>query len=187
MTEQEIVERCRRGDRRAQRALYDLGADRVYRLALRMTRNADDALDVAQDTFLRAFTRIGQFRGQAGLTTWLYRIAVNEALQLLRRRKEQARKLRQVPVETEQPPETSATSRRLDVETALDRLTDNDRAILLLRYQEGLDYREIAEALECEPGTVASRLNRARGRLRALLTANEGPKEETGPAEHQTR
>ena len=87
MTERELVELCRRGDRQAQRALYDQTAEAIYRLALRMTRNADDAFDVAQDTYVRAFTRIEQFDGRSSLATWLHRIAVNEALQLLRRRK----------------------------------------------------------------------------------------------------
>jgi hypothetical protein len=84
VTPEELVEACRRGDPDAQRALYDATCDRVYRLLLRMTRNSQDAFDLAQETYLKAFTRIGQFDAAASVTTWLYRIAVNEALQFLR-------------------------------------------------------------------------------------------------------
>ena len=86
MIEQELVERCRRGDRSAEHEVYTRTADRIYRLLVRVTRSSDAALDLAQETYVRAFTRIGQFDGQSSFYTWLCRIAINEALQLLRRR-----------------------------------------------------------------------------------------------------
>ncbi len=175
MSERELVELCRRGDRQAQRAIYDRTAEAIYRLALRMTRNADDAFDVAQDTYVRAFTRIQQFDGRSSLATWLHRIAVNEALQLLRRRRNEQHHLRLIPAVEECETTPPSDDRKADLENAMADLPPTDRAILLLRYQQGLDYRQIAQALDCQPGTVASRLNRARTRLRALLADRRIP------------
>ena len=75
--EQELVEGCWRQDRSAQRQLYELTSEKIHRLMLRMTRNADDAFDLAQDTYLRAFARMDRFDGRSSLATWLYRIAIN--------------------------------------------------------------------------------------------------------------
>ncbi|MHC4066035.1 MAG: RNA polymerase sigma factor [Planctomycetota bacterium] len=187
MTEQELVQGCRNGERHAQRTLYDDTADRIYRLVLRMTRNPDDAFDVTQETFVRAFTRMEQFDGRSSLATWLYRIAVNETLQFLRRRKGRRRGLNLLSTAEEAPSKQETSDRHLDLESALEQLGEADQAVLLLRYQEGLDYRQIAQALECEAGTVGSRLNRARGRLRALLADYEQRQEETGPLGHHTQ
>ena len=87
MTEDQLVSGCRAGDRLAQRTLYERTSERIYRLLLRLTRDHEDASDLAQSVYLRVFERIGQFDGQSQLTTWVYRIALNEALQHLRRRK----------------------------------------------------------------------------------------------------
>ena len=171
----EIIQRCRVGDREAQRQVFEKTSPRVYRLLLRMTGNPDDALDLAQETFVKGFQRLDQFDGRsAAIATWFYRIAVNEALQFRRRQstgtlKLQARAPRQ-RAEARRP----TTDLRLDMEDALARLPPDDRALLLLRYQEGLDYRAIAEVLECAEGTVASRLNRARERLRGILRRSYG-------------
>ncbi len=78
--ERQIVAGCKQGDREAQRQLYDLTSERIHRLMLRMTRSADDAFDLTQEAYMRAFTQIGQFDGRSSLGTWLYRIAVNQAL-----------------------------------------------------------------------------------------------------------
>lgn len=181
--EHELVARCKRGDRDAQRALYERTSPGVFRLLTRMTRSTDIAEDLAQETYLKAFAAIATFDERSAVNTWLYRIAVNEALQWLRRRK-------LVPLD----PEVAAArpdprsnghdpTARLDIENALAALDPTDRAMLLLRYQEGLDYRAIAEVTEIAMGTVASRLNRARERLRGLL-GDFAPREETQPDVH---
>jgi len=178
MSEAELIAACRRGDREAQRALYKQHVQRTYRLMLRLTGNAEDALDLTQDVFVRALQAIATFNGRSTLGTWLYRIALNQALQLLRRRRTEQRHLRQVAAVAD-PPGGEAGSHTPDIDGALARLSDEHRAILLLRYQEGLRYDEIAQALDCPPGTVASRLNRARAELRLLLAgalATEGRK-----------
>ena len=80
LTESELVDGCRKGEREAQRELYARTCERIYALLLRMTRHPEDAFDLAQDTYLRAFARIGQFDGRSSLATWLYSIAVTQAL-----------------------------------------------------------------------------------------------------------
>ena len=85
ISEREMVEGCRRGDRQAQRDLYETTSDRVFGLLLRMTGSKDDAFDLSQETYLKAFSQIEKFEGRSSIATWLYRIAVNEALQFLRR------------------------------------------------------------------------------------------------------
>ena len=185
MTESELVARCQQGDREAQRELYARTSERIYRLLVRMTGSGDTALDLAQDTYLRAFTRIAQFDGRSSLATWLYRIAVTQALQFLRRERRLRAKLQADSSQT--PIDTSGEQAiaRLDLNEAMAALQPTDRAILLLRYQEGLDYRAIAKVAACAEGTVASRLHRARERLRKILGKSYAPPEESEAAGHQ--
>lgn len=186
MEQAELVEGCRRGRRGAQRELYERYAERIYRLTLRLSGNEQDAADLTQDTFIRAFERFASFDGRSDVGTWLYRIATNEALQLFRRRRSEQRHrallaqyrpaLKDRPVEPDLP----------DVENALLRLPEVHRAVLVLKYQEGLSYDQIAEILQIAPGTVASRMNRARAELRALLGAQGAPAEEIHGNGHRT-
>ena len=183
VTESELAKRCREGDRKAQRELYDQTSERIFRLMLRMTRNHEAALDLSQETYLRAFNRIHQFNGQSTLATWLYRIAMNEALQFLRRQKP----LHQDEwsgSEISTCEEGKKTDAHLDLGEALGELNADDQAILLLRYQEGLDYRSIATVLDCPAGTVASRLSRARQAIRGILGEDYKTREESRPATH---
>ena len=179
-----LLERSRSNDRSAQEQLYARTVDRVYGLLKRMTRNEADALDLVQETYMKAFTRLDQFDGRSAFATWLYRLAVNEALQFLKRAQRHeahARKNHRVSPESNDSQHHDAA---MDIEAALASLDHDDQALLLLRYQEGLDYRAIADALECSMGTVASRLNRARDKLRQILKKGYGPTEETAPVAH---
>lgn len=186
LNDQELAERCRRGDHTAQREIYDRTSERIYRLLLKITRNPDRAFDLAQDTYVRAFTRMHQFDGRASLATWLYRIAVNEALQLARREATADAKLGALPHPDEVEADGGHVAAQIDVAEALAALSLEDRTILLLRYQEGLDYAAISDITGCPPGTVASRLNRAREKMRNLLSKDYGTREESAPAEHPT-
>ena len=186
MAEKELINGCRRRERGAQRRLYEQHADRIYRTALRITRDAEAAFDVTQETFIRAFHGIDSFDGRAAIGTWLYRIATNEALQFLRRRDTERKHLRIVAQRADQAVEADSTSTYPDVEAALDALSEHDRVVLVLKYQEDLSYDEIAAALECAPGTVASRLNRARERLRRIMAEFDECEEETGRVPHHT-
>lgn len=164
----DLVARCQAGDLIAQRALYDQFAPRVYRLAVRMV-GAEDAADVAQQTFLKMFRGLASFRRGAQLSTWLYRIAVNESLQH-RRRKRSPR----IELPAELPDDAPDPGQRIEqaelIEQALASLDAELRAVFLLRELEGLSYQQIAEVLEIPAGTVASQLSRARSELRQHLT-----------------
>jgi RNA polymerase sigma-70 factor (ECF subfamily) len=130
-----------------------------------------DAADVTQQTFLRAFSHLDQYDGHSRFETWLYRLAVNESLQHLRRRRRwnQSLSLDYDPADTSRGSEN--TEQKELLEQALVRLDPQLRSIFLLRESEGLSYREVAEALDIPEGTVGSRLNRARRELQEYLTA----------------
>lgn len=186
VTESELVKRCRNGDRDAQHEFYNQTSDRIFRLLSKLTHSHDAAIDLAQETYLKAFSRIGQFNGESSLASWLYRIAVNEALQFLRR-KGPVRLGGNTDLAAQMESESELHGRgvALDVADALARLDPPDRAMLLLRYQEGLDYREISSVMGCPAGTVASRLHRARQRAREFLAGGYDLAEETQSATHQ--
>ncbi len=169
MNDRDLIERCRAGEREAQRVLFEQTSVRIYRLLLRMTGNPDDASDLTQDTFVRGLQRLDQFDGRSAIASWFYRIAVNEALQFRRRQSVGTSKLQDMaPGRTNEAPRPT-TDLRLDLEGALAELPSDDQALLLLKYQEELDYRDLAQVLDCAEGTVASRLSRARERLRKIL------------------
>jgi RNA polymerase sigma-70 factor (ECF subfamily) len=163
-------------------ALVEHG-DRLYALALRVTRDPDLAGDAVQEAFATALQRIGDFRGESSLGTWLHRIVYNKAIDLLRHRGRQAPlpdedavgaddddRLAQVPAWSRPPDQIlygEETRRALD--DALAHLTPQQRAVFTLREMEGLGTEEVASMLELEPGAVRVHLHRARLRLRSLL------------------
>jgi len=169
----EIVRNCREGDRDAQRELYARTSDQVYRLLLRMTGNPDDAFDLAQETYLKVFARIQDFEGSSSVQTWIYRVAVNEALQHLRRRKRDARKLKAAAstIQTNDGAET-ATLAAMDVRQALAAIPDYERTLIILRHFDQLSYEDMGRVLDKPAGTIASALNRARRLLRERLGDN---------------
>jgi len=169
VNEQELVDRCRKEDREAQRELYAQTADRVYRLLLRMTRNADDAYELTQETYLRVFQHIRGFKGTSSVATWIYQIALNEARQFLRRKKRRKETPDDVAHLAERIAPTGNDPVKMDLADALDRLPETERTLIVLRHFEGLSYDEMAHVLEKPPGTIASGLNRARRMLREIL------------------
>ncbi|MCC6749688.1 MAG: sigma-70 family RNA polymerase sigma factor [Deltaproteobacteria bacterium] len=174
---QALVERARKGDRAAFGLLVRRYHRRVYGLAHRMLGNHDDADDVAQETFVRAYSRLGQFQGQADFFTWLYRIALNVALNQLRhaRRHREAGRLGLLPAplaqEADADPQRAAELRRAMAELAVafESLSDTLKATVVLVLMEGMAYREAAAVLECSEGTVAWRVHEARSALRRQL------------------
>jgi RNA polymerase sigma-70 factor (ECF subfamily) len=164
-----VVIACRSGDLAAQRQLYDDCHENVYRLAVRMV-GVQDAADVTQQVFLQVFRSIDQFRGGSRFETWLYRLAVNESRQHLRRNR---RWRHQNELGWEPMDEThqgDGAERRELLDLALARVDPELRSMFLLREVDKLSYREIAEALGIPEGTVGSRLNRVRGELRHHLS-----------------
>ena len=181
-TERELVESCQRGEREAFRALFELYKDKVYSIALRYTNDESSAMDIAQDTFLKLFSSIRDFRGQARFESWLYRLVVNSCLDQKRRRRRLLpfvdQFLEDLGVYGETALEELLRQELSEqVRSAVTRLPPEQRIVIVLRYTEGLSYEAIAEALGCSKGTVASRLNRAHSVLErrlARLVKEEG-------------
>ncbi len=186
MEDEDFIQRCREGDRQAHAELYRCTSEKIYRLLLRMTRNPDDAFDLTQQTYVQALQNFCRFDGRSALSTWLYRIAVNQAVRFRHRAAQIQRRTETTLLDGDEPgTERAPDGTTLDVEEALAVLDPQERMILLLRYQEGLSYRAIAEVAGCAEGTVGSRLNRARKTLRHLLQKGYGNREEKDRAAHQ--
>jgi RNA polymerase sigma-70 factor (ECF subfamily) len=173
-----LVEACRHGDREAFRALYEIYKDDVYSIAWNFTGNEETARDVTQDVFLKLFTAIGGFRGESSFRTWLFRLVAN-ACRDAQRRGRRLVAMEEVVLETMEDPgslDADARARELSlrVRSAVLSLAPRVRLAILLRYVEDLSYSEIAAALRCSPGTVASRLNRGHRILAERLRALRG-------------
>lgn len=166
---QQLVDSCISGDRLAMQQIYEQCSDRVYALMLRMV-GEQDAEDLTQHVFLTMFRKLDQFNGRSKLETWLYRLATNEALQHLRRKKRHATFPLVAEPEASDPDRIGASEEAELLETAMSRLEPGLRAVLLLKEQQGLCYQEIAQCVGIPEGTVGSRLNRARKELRIELT-----------------
>ncbi len=162
--DRETIAACRRGDRDAFRALFETYQDRVYSIALRYTGDRAQALDIAQDVFVKLLKSIGDFRGESGFETWLYRLVVNRCLD---QRRSARRWIAMVEGFFTRSNEASAlddllrSEMRERVQRAVAMLAPEQRIVVVLRYTEGLSYDEIARITGVSPGTVASRLNRA--------------------------
>lgn len=172
--EQDILRRAQQGDSEAFRQLVEAYQTQVYRLALRMC-GADGADDVTQDAFVAAWRVLPNFRSDCRFSTWLYRLTTNAAIDYLRREKRHrtAGDIAELELPDDAPTMQELSERaetQSRVRRALSRLSDEHRQVLLLRYMQELDYGEIAAALEVSEGTVKSRINRAKARLRELLS-----------------
>ena len=181
--EQELVRKVQEGDSSSFEKLVIDNQTKVYNLALRMVGNEDDAFDMAQEAFLRAYSSIKSFRGDSRFSVWLYRLTTNICLDFLRSESRRSHgsltymgegedeKELEIPDERFSP-ETLAEKNelRLAVRNALMRLPQDYRAILLLREINGLSYEEIASCLSLEAGTVKSRIFRARKKLCSILS-----------------
>lgn len=171
--ERALIERARQGDVEAFGALVRRYLERVYRVAHAIVRNADEAADIAQDTFVRAFRRIDRFDLERPLFPWLYQIARNLALNRIERvrKRETALPEHDVLVATGPGPEEAAVaaSESQRVRRAVASLPEQHRAVIDLNHFQECSYREMAEILGIPIGTVMSRLYHARQRLKKLL------------------
>jgi len=178
----EIVAACRSGDRDAFRALYDFYKGRVYSIALYFFHGDEGAAsDVTQQVFLKLMTNISQFRGDAEFSTWLYRLVVNACTDAARRRKSDAAPADRSILETfagpgSQEEDYARAQMANSVRQAVSALPPKFRIAVLLRYFEDLSYEEMAGALHCSMGTVASRLSRGHRILAERLRALRGKK-----------
>lgn len=181
MDEQECITRAQQGEGKAFSELVARYQDPVFRFLLRLTRSRDDAMDLTQDTFMRAYQSLDRWRPEALFRTWLFRIARNLALDRFRHAKivefvdlEEEREIQDLHAGPESIVETAQQYHLL--EKALARLPAEQREIILLREIEGLSYDEIAHVLALQIGTVKSRLARARS---SLLDQVQSRKEKT--------
>ncbi len=177
--ERVLIEACRAGSVEAFGVLVGRCQDRLYPTILRLTGSPEDALDVMQDAFLRAFEKFDSFQGDCRLGTWLYRIAVNLAISRKRRRREFLRLDVEFSDEGAIADRSAADpsawtldrEREAQVLQALDGLSAEHRAVVVLKEYDDLSYEEIGRMLNIPVGTVRSRLHRARLELRELLSA----------------
>lgn len=192
-----LIARARTGDPNAWEGIVSRHQDRVYTLCLRLTGEPELAADMTQDTFIKAIQGLRGFDQRSLLSTWLYRIATNTCLSELRSRRHKSRARgegsdpAQGPIsatanlESREPPASSGVERedaRRRMIEGLARITDDQRAIIVLRDVRGLDYAQVAAVLRIAPGTVRSRLFRARAALRKELSALENDEPATDPA-----
>ena len=184
----ELVRRALARDEAAVRAIMQANNRRLYRLARGILRNDGEAEDVVQETYVRAFTHLEQFRGNSSLSTWLSRIAVNEALGRLRRQRPGVElsslpqgaleaQIIQFPLAASEDPEKSMAQREIQhvVEHAIDELPEPFRLVFITRVIEGMNVEETAEILGVRPETVKTRLHRARNMLRDNVEKKIGP------------
>ena len=182
-TEALLIDHLREGDDTALAPLVDKYKRMVHRLALQITKNHEDANDVMQETFIKVYQSIHTFRQEAAFETWVYRIAVNEALNFVKRRERRRESPLSTTDESEYDPSVQhkaelandpqinaeKTELRHWVTKAVNSLSLKHRIVVILHELEGLTHAEIASILNCSEGTVRSRLHYARKQLRTLL------------------
>lgn len=179
-----LVARCQQGDTAAFDELITRHRNRAFAMMYQMTRNDEDAWDLTQDAFVKAWKNIGRFRGESAFYTWLYRILMNVGLDWLRRKqvkgdaefddtiglKNVAAGATTAPRKDLEPAEKIADAEiRKRVDAAILKLTPDHRAVIVMRELDGMDYQEIADTVGCTLGTVMSRLFYARKKLQTLL------------------
>lgn len=183
--DRELVRRAQSGDKVAYDDLVQRYQERIYATIYHMTSNHEDASDLAQDVFVRAWTALRSFKGDSSFYTWIYRIAVNRTINFLKQRRNRSThlSLNDLEVGTENDPEmvelVSHRTPRRDaalselqqrLNSALQKLSEEHRTVVTLHDVQGLAHEEIAQILKCNPGTVRSRLFYARQQLQAWLS-----------------
>lgn len=177
MDEKQLIQRVLAGDAASERVLYDAHVDRVYRLCNRMSNGDGDlAQDFTQETFVRAFDRLADFRGEAALSTWLHSIAVSVSLNGMRK----VKRTRERETELDVVGDIGTTSREAepDLKTrlrgAIDALPERYKVVFVMYDMEGYTHEEIGNVLDMPTGTSKARLSRARARLREALAEFAG-------------
>ena len=185
VSELDLVKRCQAGDTEAFDELVTRYRSRVFSMIYNMVHNEQDAWDLAQDSFVKAWKSIQRFRGHSSFYTWLYRIVMNVTIDWMRRKQVKAgstefddtTRLKEIDPASKTAPKADAlpyeTMQRNEIQTRIDQaiaqLTPEHRAVILMKEIEEMQYHEIAETLGCSIGTVMSRLFYARKKLQNLL------------------
>ena len=174
--ERQLIARAAAGDEAAQRALYDAHVDRVYRLAYRLAGDEELAREFTQEAFIRAFSRLAEFRAESALSTWLHAITVSVSLNGLRKVKQH----RTREAEFDEALTVSTTRREAEpdlkvrLKQAIEALPDGYRTVFVMHDVEGYTHEEIGTALGVQPGTSKAQLFRARAKLREALADFRG-------------
>ena len=185
MTEQELIRKAKQGDQSAFEQLVLAHQNRVFTLAFRMVNDREEAADLAQEAFLKAWQGLPNFQGESSFSTWLHRLTTNLCIDWLRRQTRR-REIEPVaslddeerswaePADPGQDPQRQLERKELHraLARALQALPDHHRQVLVMRELSGLSYQEIGQALDLDMGTVKSRIARARLALRKLLLAD---------------
>jgi RNA polymerase sigma-70 factor (ECF subfamily) len=175
-TDDELLEQFKRGDEAAFSSLVRRHEGRIFGLAMRMLGERADALDATQDTFVAAFRRAEDFRGESSFATWLYRIGINSCKDLLRKKQRAPAPTEEVGEGPANPSSVEDTvTTRLDLAGALARLSEEYREAVCMHDLGGIRYEEIAALTGVSIGTVKSRISRGRRRLAELLEHPGGP------------
>lgn len=181
--ENKLVNKAVKGDNSAFEALMEKHMGIIYNIALRMAANQDDAEDMTQEIMIKIFRSLGSFKGNSKFSTWIYRVAVNTCLDELKKKKNKKHLSldaeisgddgeNQIEIKDDSPsPEKLAEQNELRdmVAAAVKLLSDEHRAVIVLRDIRGMSYSEIAGILGCSDGTVKSRISRARAQLKMIL------------------
>ena len=183
--ESAIIAKVLDGDADAFEPLVVAHQSFVYNIALKMLSNPDDAFDISQEAFIKAYRSLKDFKGESSFSSWLYRITANMCLDFMRRNKkrkaasivylddeDELKELELPDARFDPVTELERKELRGAINNALNLLPEDQRSILLLRELNGMSYAEISEALKLEQGTVKSRLSRARARLAKILKEN---------------
>ncbi|MCI8912943.1 MAG: sigma-70 family RNA polymerase sigma factor [Lawsonibacter sp.] len=185
MNGQELVERAKKGDSNAFEQLVTENQNKVYALALRLTGDREEAADLAQEAFVKAWQGLASFQGESSFATWIYRLTTNVCIDHLRKQKRRENVAASVSLDDPDSGWAEPASWEGDPQRELERseqgkalarglaqLPDWQRRVLVLRELSGLSYQEIAQVLELDLGTVKSRIARARLSLRNILLAD---------------
>jgi len=178
--ERELIKKAQSGDVDAFEEIVKLYEKRVYSLALRMTQNPQDAFDASQEVFIKIYNFLPSFKWESSFYTWVYRITVNKCIDINRKLKRQRTfsidaqdedsPAFDIPDEVHSPESRYGKKEAMEaVMKALDKLSDEHKAVIILRDIKGLSYLEIADVVDCSEGTVKSRISRAREKLREIL------------------
>jgi RNA polymerase sigma-70 factor (ECF subfamily) len=180
--DRQLIEECLRGRLEAFNELVRRYQDRLFNAVFRFLDNAEDAQDVVQESFVSAWQALGRFKGDAKFFTWIYRIAINHAIDL--KRKQKVSHSLEVHLHEEMQPMDPSSGSRPDeaaergeeaerLKRALNLVSSEHRLVLILKDIDGMKYEEMAEALDVPIGTIRSRLHRAREELREILDRME--------------
>ena len=173
MTENDLIKKAAGGDMNAFEQLIEQYQGMVYNLALKLLCNPEDAADAAQDTLIKTYNSISSFNGKSRFSTWIYRVTYNVCLDRIRKTKRRTHELLNERIVDGGPTPQSAledSERALIIKDAINSLPPDQKTAIVMRDIDGFSYDEISEVLSCSLGTVKSRINRARLKLREILS-----------------